>query len=127
MPCRPVPGRRSWPATPAGPRHDSAGIGILIPSKQPPGGQEVDLNARPRNALPRSLLCLGECGFALLTVCWRILQHITASPSKISAIARAALILNHFEYGRITWISLRSRQCVPGWCSVLSRAVLTVS
>ena len=69
---------------------------------QPPGGQEVDLNARTRNALRRSVLFLRERGLGLLTVCWRILQHITASPSKISAIARAALVLNHFEYGRIT-------------------------
>jgi hypothetical protein len=48
------------------------------------------------------VLFLGERRFALLTVCWRILQRITARPSKISAIARAALVLNHFEYGRIT-------------------------
>jgi hypothetical protein len=48
------------------------------------------------------VLFLGEREFALPTICWRILQHITASPSKISAIARAALVLNHFEYGRIT-------------------------
>jgi hypothetical protein len=48
------------------------------------------------------VLFQGERGFALVTVCWRILRHITASPSKISAIARAALVLNHFEYGRIT-------------------------
>ena len=68
---------------------------------QPPGGQEVDLNARTRNALRHSVLFQGERGFALLTVYWRILQHITASPSKISAIARAALVLNHFENGRI--------------------------
>lgn len=85
----------------ADPRHGSAGIGILVPSKQPPGGQEGDLNARTRNALRHSVLLLGECGFAQLTFCWRILQHITASPSKISAIARAALVLNHFEYTRI--------------------------
>ncbi len=30
------------------------------------------------------------------------LQHITASPSKIGDIARAALILTHFEHGYIT-------------------------
>jgi len=32
---------------------------------------------------------------------WRTLQHITASPRKISDIARAALVLPHFEYGYI--------------------------
>jgi len=46
--------------------------------------------------------CLGERGFALLTGRWRTLQHITASPSKIGDIARAALVLTHFEYGYIT-------------------------
>ena len=48
------------------------------------------------------LRCLGERGFALLTGRWRALQHITASPSKISDVARAALVLTHFEYGYIT-------------------------
>ena len=47
-------------------------------------------------ALPR------ERGFALLTTRWRALQHITASPSKIGSIARAALVLTHFEYRYIT-------------------------
>jgi hypothetical protein len=43
---------------------------------------------------------LGERGFALLTTGrWRTLQHTTASSSKISDIARAALVLTHFEYG----------------------------
>jgi hypothetical protein len=45
---------------------------------------------------------LGERGFALLTGRRRTLQHITASPRKIGDIARAALILTHFEHGYIT-------------------------
>jgi len=81
----------------ADPGYDGAPIGILIPVKQPPGGREHDLNARTRNALQRSLRRLGKRGFALLTDRWRILQHITASPSKIGDIARAALVLTHFE------------------------------
>ena len=44
----------------------------------------------------------GLGGFALLTGRWRTLQHITASPGKIGDIARAALVLTHFEYGYIT-------------------------
>jgi DDE superfamily endonuclease len=67
--------------------------------KQPPGGRELDLNTRTRNAIQRSLRCLGERGFALLSGRWRMLQHITASPSKIGDIARAALVLTHFEHG----------------------------
>jgi len=86
----------------ADPGYEGAGIGILIPVKQPPGGQELDINARTRNAIQRSLRCLGERGFALLTGRWRTLQHITASPSKIGDITRAALVLTHFEHGYIT-------------------------
>jgi len=86
----------------ADPGYDGAGIGILIPVKQPTGGRELDLNTRTRNAIQRSLRCLGERGFALLNQRWRTLQHITASPSKIGGIARAALVLTHFEHGYIT-------------------------
>jgi DDE superfamily endonuclease len=86
----------------ADPGYDGAGIGIHIPVKQPSGGGELDINTRTRNALQRSLRCLGERGFALLTGRWRTLQHITASPSKIGDIARAALVLTHFEHGYIT-------------------------
>ncbi len=83
----------------ADPGYDGAGIGILIPVKQPPDNQELDIDARTRNALQRSLRCLGERGFALLTGRWRTLRHTTASPSKIGTIARAALVLTHFEHG----------------------------
>jgi hypothetical protein len=86
----------------ADPGYDGAGIGILIPVKQPQGGRELDVNTRTRNAIQRSLRCLGERGFALLNQRWRTLQHITASPSKIGDIARAALVLTHFEHGYIT-------------------------
>jgi hypothetical protein len=82
--------------------YDGAGTGILIPVKQPPDGRELDVNTRTRNAIQRSLRCLGERGFALLNQRWRTLQHITASPSKIGDIAQAALVLTHFEHGYIT-------------------------
>jgi hypothetical protein len=59
----------------ADPGYEGAGIGILIPVKQPT---------------------------ALLTGRWRTLRHITAGPSKIGDIARAALVLTHFEHGYIT-------------------------
>jgi DDE superfamily endonuclease len=86
----------------ADPGYEGAGIGILIPVKQPADGHELDINTRTGNALQRSLRCLGERGFALLTGRWRTLRHITASPSKIGDIARAALVLTHFEHGYIT-------------------------
>jgi hypothetical protein len=86
----------------ADPGYEGAGIGIVIPVRQPPGGRELNVNNRTRNALQRSLRCLGERGFALLTGRWRTLRHITASPGKIGDIARAALVLTHFEHGYIT-------------------------
>jgi hypothetical protein len=85
----------------ADPGYDGAGIGIHIPVKQPADGRDLDIGTRTSNAMLRSLRCLGERGFALLTGRWRTLQHITASPSKIGDIARAALILTHFEHGYI--------------------------
>jgi DDE superfamily endonuclease len=86
----------------ADPGYDGAGAGIYIPVKQPTDGRELDINTRTRNALQRSLRCLGERGFALLTGRWRALQHITTSPGKIGDIVRAALVLTHFEHGYIT-------------------------
>ena len=86
----------------ADPGYDGAGIGIHVPVKQPPDGRDLDINTRTRNAIQRSMRCLGERGFALLSQRWRTLQHITASPGKIGDIARAALVLTHFEHGYIT-------------------------
>ena len=85
----------------ADPGYEGAGLGILIPVKQPPGSGELDIDTRTRKAILRSLRCPGERGFALLTGRWRTLQHITVSPSKIGDIARAALVLTHFEHGYI--------------------------
>jgi hypothetical protein len=86
----------------ADPGYEGAGIGVHIPVKQPADGRELDIDTRTRNAIQRSMRCLGERGFALLTGRWRTLQHITVSPSKIGDIARAALVLTHFEYRYIT-------------------------
>jgi hypothetical protein len=82
--------------------YDGAGIGIHIPAKRSASGRELDIGTRTRNALQRSLRCLGERGFALLNQRWRTLQHITASPSKIGEIARAALVLTHAGTARLT-------------------------
>jgi hypothetical protein len=89
-------------ATLADPGYEGAGIGVHIPLRNPCGSAEPDLGTRTRNALLRSLRCLGERGFALLTGRWRALQHVTASPGKIGDIARAALVLTHFEHRYIT-------------------------
>lgn len=75
------------------------GIGVLTPVKRPGDGNQLDPDdTRTYNMLLRALRCLGERGFALLTGRWRTLQHITTSPSKIGDIAKAALVLTHFEH-----------------------------
>ena len=92
-----------YPAAAAGlpaladPGYDGTAIGIHIPVKQPSGGQELDIDTRTRNALLRSLRCLGERGFALLTGRWRTLQHITASPLQDRRYRPRALVLIHFR------------------------------
>lgn len=79
--------------------YDGSGIGVFTPVRQPADGQVLDVDTRTYNALLRGLRCLGERGFAVLTGRWRTLQHITASPNKISDIVKAALVLTHFEHG----------------------------
>ena len=86
----------------ADPGYTGAGIGVHTPVKQPPDGRRLDVDTRTRNGLLRSLRGLGERGFALLTGRWRALQHITLSPTKIGTVARAALVLTHFEHGYST-------------------------
>ena len=81
--------------------YEGAGIGVITPIKQPGQGPPLALDNRTLNKLQRGVRCLGERGFALLTQRWRLLQHITASPSKIGDLARAALVLTHFEHGRL--------------------------
>ena len=83
------------------PGYEGAGQGIYTPVKQPGDGRELDVDTRTYNALLRSLRCLGERGFALLVQRWRTLQHVSLSPSRIGNIAKAALVLVHFEHNMI--------------------------
>jgi hypothetical protein len=64
--------------------------------------KELDIDTRARNAVIRSVRCLGEHGFALLTQRGKTLQHVTVSPGKIGLIARAAFVLMLFEHKMIT-------------------------
>jgi hypothetical protein len=48
---------------------------------------QAGARTRTRNAIQRSMRCLGERGFAQLTQRWPPLQHITASPSKSATSA----------------------------------------
>jgi DDE superfamily endonuclease len=81
--------------------YEGAGHGVLTPVKKPKGVTELDINARTRNMLLSSARCLGERGFALLSQRWKTLQNVTASPSAIGPIARAALVLTLFEHKRL--------------------------
>jgi hypothetical protein len=81
--------------------YEGAGHGVLTPVKKPKGVKEPDINARTRNMLLSSARCPGERGFALLSQRWKTLQNVTASPSEIGPIARAALILTLFEHKRL--------------------------
>jgi hypothetical protein len=82
--------------------YEGAGHGVHTPVKKSKGVKELDINNRTRNALLRSLRCLGERGFALLTQRWQALKYVTASPGKIGKIARAALVLLLFEHKLLT-------------------------
>jgi hypothetical protein len=81
--------------------YEGSGIGVHTPIKHPSKNHHLDPDNRTYNALLRGLRCLGERGFAVLTGRWRALRHTTASPSKIGDIVKAALVLTHFEHGRL--------------------------
>jgi hypothetical protein len=53
--------------------YEGAGKGICVPVKNPPDGRLLDIGNRSCNALLRSVRCLGERAFALLTQRWRTL------------------------------------------------------
>jgi hypothetical protein len=82
--------------------YEGTGCGVHTPVKTPEGGRDLHVDNQTYNMLLRALRCLGERGFALLTQRWRTLQHVTASPSRIGDIAKAALPLIHFEHGQLT-------------------------
>ncbi len=82
--------------------YEGAGAGVHVPVKKPIGGTELDIDTRTRNALLRSLRYQGERSFALMSQRWRTLQRVMLSPGKIGDIAKAALILVHFEHKMLT-------------------------
>ena len=86
----------------ADPGYEGAGIGIHVPFKQPTEGRRLGVDNRTYNTLLRAMRALGERGFALLVGRWRVLRHVTASPSRIGDIAKAALVLTHFEHGYLS-------------------------
>jgi hypothetical protein len=77
--------------------YDGAGQSIKTPIKQPASGQALAPDNQAYNTLLRSIRCLGERGFALLTGRWRALQRVTISPRRIGELAQAALVLTRIE------------------------------
>ncbi|MGZ0199838.1 transposase family protein [Streptomyces sp. RM1] len=75
---------------------DKGYIGIGVPTRRPKGQSEQALHTdtRATNVLIRDLHALSERTAAELKERWRALKHVTLSPSRISDIARAALVLN---------------------------------
>ena len=86
----------------ADPGYQGAGHGVIVPFKNPADGNALAVGNRAHNALQRSLRCLGERGFALLTQRWTALQHTTLSPSRIGDLVRATHVLTLFEHRRIS-------------------------
>ncbi|MFI6244531.1 transposase family protein [Micromonospora sp. NPDC050795] len=70
--------------------YEGAGQGIHTPYKQPADGRRLAADNRAYNTILRSMRCLGERGFAILTGRWRTLRHSTASPRSLGDIVRAA-------------------------------------
>jgi hypothetical protein len=82
--------------------YNGAGCGVLTPVPPRTDGLPLHADQRTYNRCLRGLRCLGERGFALLLERWKALRHVTMSPSRITDIARAALVLTHFEHGLIS-------------------------
>ncbi|WP_455567565.1 hypothetical protein [Streptomyces chitinivorans] len=70
-----------------------------MPVRRPMGRSEqaLDTDRRTMNNLVRGVRELGERTAAELKQCWRALQHVIFSPSRIGDIARAALVLNEIR------------------------------
>jgi DDE superfamily endonuclease/Helix-turn-helix of DDE superfamily endonuclease len=81
--------------------YEGAGCGVKTAVKKRKGVELGD-DTETYNMLLRAVRCLGERGFALLTQRWKTLQSVTCCPRKITVIARACLVLVHFEHKMIT-------------------------
>ena len=81
--------------------YDAVGIGIQILVKQLAPGRDLDIDTHTRNALLRSLRCLGERGFPLLTGRWRTLYPYHCSPARSATSSHRTRPYPFFEYGYI--------------------------
>ena len=66
----------------ADPCYEGAGRGVHVLVKKPAGVKELEIDTRAQNALLRSVRCLGEHGFAVLTQRWRTPSMSPPAPGK---------------------------------------------
>jgi DDE superfamily endonuclease len=81
--------------------YDGAGIGVYTPVKHPP--MAASWTWTPARATPCCVACGVWTNEASLCSAgrWRSLWHLTARPSKIGDIVKAAPALTPFEHGKI--------------------------
>lgn len=79
--------------------YDGAGTGIHVPVKRPAcvSQERFSVDNQAYNLLLRGMRGIGERAMAVLTGRWRVLRHITKSPSQIGDITKAALTLTVLE------------------------------
>nr|WP_169745202.1 transposase family protein [Streptomyces megasporus] len=76
--------------------YTGAGIGVHTPFRPHPDiSSPLAADNRTHNRLLRGIRARGERAAAELKQRWRALQHVTISPSRIGAVAQAALVLNN--------------------------------
>lgn len=72
---------------------------MLTPVPQRTDGIALHVGQRTFNSLLRGSRRLGARGPVLLVGCWKALCHVATSPSRITDLARAALVLTYLEHG----------------------------
>jgi hypothetical protein len=76
--------------------YTGAGIGTHTPFRPHPRiPSPLAVDNRTHNRLLRGIRSLGERAAAELKQRWRALRHVTISPTRIGALAKAALVLNN--------------------------------
>jgi hypothetical protein len=102
----------------ADPGYEGAGHGVHVPVKKPAGAKELDIDTRARNALLRSVRCLGERGFALLTHTAAAICYLTSAIS----VLRASRVRWWYQAESAWWRRRQASQWVAapgggGWAS----------
>ena len=77
--------------------YTASGAGIRMPTRRPRGGHELDPATRGWNAYINAYRAPVERSISVLKVRWRALKHVTLDPSRIGALAAAALVLTRTE------------------------------